>query len=329
MMSDQIPLRRARLLGSLLSRIAVSLLLLNSPLLVAAATACPFERVSERIYVIVGSDHQTCPVKTVEHPLTNPAIIVGDTGVILIDPGSSLQVGRMVLERVQAITDKPVLAVINSHIHGLYWLGNQAVREQYPDVPIYAHQRMITRIQQGEGDFWVNAITGDHDGERTEFIVPDQSLSGGESLRIAGIGIKVHHFGHAHTDHDLILEVPSEHAVFLGGLVVEPEVPSQGVPRDADFQGQIAATAQTIELGADTYIPGRGQPAGKALPQRALRFLKALYEGTASGYEAGLADFEITRKLKDELADYRRWYDFTELGGVISQMYLQIEQERF
>jgi glyoxylase-like metal-dependent hydrolase (beta-lactamase superfamily II) len=318
-----------RIFSAALSRFAVSLSLLASPSLDARESPCPFEPVSARIHVIVGSDHETCPVKPAEHPLTNPAIIVGDTGVILIDPGSSLQVGRMVLERVQAMTDKPVLAVFNSHIHGLYWLGNQAVREQYPEVPIYAHQRMITRIRQGEGDFWVNAITGDHGGERTEFIVPDQPLRGGEALKIAGVGIKVHHFGHAHTDHDLILEVPSESAVFLGGLVVEPEVPSQGVPRDADFQGQIAATAQTIELGADTYIPGRGQPAGTALPQRALRFLKALHEGTVSGYDAGFTDFEITRKLKDQLAEYQRWYDFTELGGVVSQMFLQIEQERF
>jgi glyoxylase-like metal-dependent hydrolase (beta-lactamase superfamily II) len=328
-MLDRMPLGWVGVFSAPLSRIAVGLSLLASPALGAGENPCPLEPVSERIYVVVGSDHKTCPVKAVEHPLTNPAIIVGDTGVILIDPGSSLQVGRMMLKRLQAVTDKPVLAVFNSHIHGLYWLGNPAVREQYPDVPIYAHERMITRIKQGEGDFWANAITGDYEGDRTEVIVPDHPLRGGETLTIGGVEIKVHYFGHAHTDHDLILEVPRERAVFLGGLVVEPEVPSQGVPGDADFQGQIAATRQAIGLEADIYVPGRGQPAGEALPQRALRFLEALYNGTAIGYDAGLTDSEIARKLKEDLVGYRRWYDFDKLGGVISQMYLQVEQERF
>lgn len=318
---------RLRCFRGLLAATSVFLTLSSAPC--SSDPPCPFEPVSDRIAVIVGSDHQGCPPRSVEHPLTNPAAIIGDTGVILIDPGSSLQTGRLVLERLRAITGKPVVAVFNSHIHGLYWLGNQAIREQYPGVPIYAHARMIERINRGEGDFWVQTITGDYDGEKTELVVPDHPLRSSETLTLAGIDIKVHHFGHGHTDHDLVIEVPQEGAVFLGGLVVEPEVPSQGVPRDADFQGQIAATREAIALAADTYIPGRGQPAGDALPKRALAFLTALYDGTAAGYDAGLADFEVTEQLKADLAPYQQWYDFDQLGGVISQMYLQVEQDQF
>ena len=189
---------------------------------------CGFQQLTKRIYVIIGSDHKTCPKKEIEHPLTNPAIIVGETGVIIVDPGNSLQVGRLVLERIKPITDKPVVAVFNSHIHGLYWLGNQAIKERFPDVRIYAHRRMIERIEAGEGSFWVDAITGKYTGEKTKYILPDVSLNGGEIESIAGINIKIHHTGHAHTDHDILIEVPEEQALFLGGIVVEPEVPSQG-----------------------------------------------------------------------------------------------------
>jgi glyoxylase-like metal-dependent hydrolase (beta-lactamase superfamily II) len=310
-------------------RAATSVFLPLSSALGSSDPPCPFEPVSDRIAVIVGSDHQGCTPRSVEHPLTNPATIIGDTGVILIDPGSSLQSGRLALERLRAITDKPVVAVFNPHIHGLYWLGNQAIRELYPGVPIYAHARMIERINQGEGDFWVQAITGDYEGEKTELVVPDHPLRGGETLTLAGVDIKVHHFGDGHTDHDLVIEVPQEDAVFLGGLVLDPEVPSQGVPRDPDFQRQIAATRESIALAADTYIPGRGQPGGAALPKRASAFLTALYDGTAAGYDAGLADFEVTEQLQADLAPYRQWYDFDQLGGVISQMYLQVEQDQF
>lgn len=309
--------------------VCVAYLAMRPVPVIAGENACGFQQLTKRIYVIVGSDHKTCPLKEVEHPLTNPAIIVGDSGVIVIDPGSSLQAGRLVLEHIKSTTDKPVVAVFNTHIHGLYWLGNQAIKERFPAAHIYAHKRMLERIEGGEGSFWVQAITGKYPGEKTQYVLPDVPLSGGEIKTIAGITIKVHHTGQAHTDHDILIEVPDEKALFLGGIVVEPEVPSQGVPQDADFKGQIAATRYAIDMGSEIYIPGRGNPAGIELPRRALRFLEALYGGVQRYYEDGLADFEITDRLKSDLSEYKQWYDFTQLGGVISQMFMQIEQENF
>lgn len=94
----------------MLSIVMLFLVALSS-LVMADTIKCDFRQVSKRIYVIVGSDHEKCPVKEVEHPLTNPAVIVGNTGVIVIDPGSSLQAGQLVLQRLKAITNKPVVAV--------------------------------------------------------------------------------------------------------------------------------------------------------------------------------------------------------------------------
>lgn len=302
---------------------------ITSAALAAGNVACSFQPLTQRIFVITGSDHATCPKQAIKHPQTNPAVIVGETGVIVIDPGSSLQVGRLVLERLKALTDQPVVAVFNTHIHGLYWLGNQAMRESYPGVRIYAHQRMIQRIENGEGAFWVNAITGKYAGEKTQYVLPDVPLRGGETVTIAGVTFKIHHPGHAHTDHDLMIEVPEERTLFLGGIVVEPEVPSQGVPQDALFKDQLAATRYAIHLAADKYVPGQGNPGGIELPERGLRFLGALYDGVARYYKNGLSDFEITERLKTDLSEFRQWYDLSELGGVVSQMYLQIERESF
>jgi glyoxylase-like metal-dependent hydrolase (beta-lactamase superfamily II) len=302
---------------------------ITSASIAADNTDCSFKQLTKRVYVIVGSDHQTCPTDEVRHPLTNPSVIVGETGVIVVDPGSSLQVGRLVLERLKRITNKPVVAVFNTHIHGLYWLGNHAIKERFPNARIYAHKRMIERVESGEGSFWVNAITGKFLGEKTKYVVPDVPLSGGEVKVIAGVTLKLHHPGRAHTDHDIMIEVPEERTVFLGGVTVEPEVPSQGVPQDADFKGQIAATRLAIGLGADKYVPGRGHFGGIELPERGLRFLEALYGGVKRYYKDGLSDFEIAERLKVDLAAYKQWYDFDKLGGVISQMYLQIESAYF
>ena len=53
--------------------------------------------------------------------MNNPGFIITDSGVVLIDPGSSVQAGRMVLKQIGSITDKPITHVINTHVHGDHW----------------------------------------------------------------------------------------------------------------------------------------------------------------------------------------------------------------
>ncbi len=188
---------------------------------------------------------------------------------------------------------------------------------------------MIQRIAEGEGVFWIDAITGKYDGDKTQLALPDTALKGGEVLNLNGVEIKIHYQGLSHTDHDLLIEVVKDKILILGGLVVEPEVPSQGVPADANFKGQIAATKFAIQLHMNIYIPGQGFPQGVVLPQRGLRFLQAIYSGVEHYYSEGLEDFEITQRLKVELSEFQQWYQFDFLGRVIAEMYLQVEQENF
>ena len=58
----------------------------------------------------------------------------------------------------RSITEKPIVAVFNTHVHGDHWLGNQAVKAAWPDVAIYGHPNMLALIEQGEGKAWVDMI---------------------------------------------------------------------------------------------------------------------------------------------------------------------------
>ncbi len=114
------------------------------------------DKVAEDTYVIHGPLGLPSPEN--QGFMNNPAFIVGDTGVVVVDPGSSVQVGEMLLERIERVTDKPVVAVFNSHIHGDHWLGNQAIRARYPEVPIYGHERVGPKIISGVGTQWIQLM---------------------------------------------------------------------------------------------------------------------------------------------------------------------------
>ena len=109
-----------------------------------------FEQVAKNTWVI----HGPLGLPNVENQgfMNNPGMVLTGQGVVIIEPGSSVQSGEMVLRMVKEVTDLPVIAVFNTHIHGDHWLGNQAIREAYPDVPIYGHTKMLAMVAAGAGE---------------------------------------------------------------------------------------------------------------------------------------------------------------------------------
>ncbi len=101
----------------------------------------PADKVADQVHVIHGPLDSPNPVN--QGFMNNPGIIVTTAGVVLVDPGASVQSGEMVLRVVKQLSDQPVVAVFNTHIHGDHWLGNQAVRAAWPDAAIYGHPNMM------------------------------------------------------------------------------------------------------------------------------------------------------------------------------------------
>ncbi len=62
-------------------------------------------RVADSVYLAYG------------YALTSPAMIVGNDGVIIVDPPEDVNKGRRTLEEFRKFSDKPVKAVIYSHWH--------------------------------------------------------------------------------------------------------------------------------------------------------------------------------------------------------------------
>ncbi|NCA70728.1 MAG: MBL fold metallo-hydrolase, partial [Sphingobacteriia bacterium] len=195
--------------------------------------------------------------------MANSSFILTDAGVIVIDTGSSLRIGEMLLRQIRKQTDKPLLAVLNTHVHGDHWLGNQAMVADTPDVPIYGHPKMLELIEQGAGEQWLaimmNATAGATVG--TELVPPTRTLDDGDELSVGGLTIKAHHYPNVHSTSDLMFEIPERGVLFLAdnannGRIVRMD--------DGSFRGSIEALEgiKSRVSGAAVLIPGHGQVGG-------------------------------------------------------------------
>lgn len=288
-----------------------------------------FTKVSERIYVLHGLQAMPDPYNA--GMISNTGIVLTETGVVVIDSGGSYAIGRLIVEKIKKLTDKPIIAVFNSHIHGDHWLGNSAIREAFPDARIYAHKRAIRRLQDGEAENWsgiIDRMVGNKKSARS-FVLPDTALEGGEVINIGATELKVHHTGHAHTDSDIMVEAPSQRLLFTGDIVEYGRLVSSDVPQDFDAKGQIAAIKYILALPVDIYVPGHGKTGGKQIPHAALRFLETLYTSVKTHYDAGLADYQMKEKVVADLSAFSGWFNFDQIGKMISFVYQQVENADF
>jgi glyoxylase-like metal-dependent hydrolase (beta-lactamase superfamily II) len=286
----------------------------------------PLARLTERVYVIHGPNERPNPAN--RGFMNNPGFVVTDKGVVVVDPGSSVAVGEMVLKKIAEVTSLPVIAVFDTHIHGDHWLGNQAIKAAFPQAVIYAHPNMKAKAPT-EGENWVALLDRLTEGAiaGTRPVVPDMHIDGGETLALGGLHFRIHHTGPAHTDGDIMIEVVEEKVLFLGDIALAGRI---GRMDDGRFRGNLAALDAALATAAIHFIPGHGPSGGRQVVEDYRRYLATLYDAVKSYYERGLSDFEMKPKVAERLAAFRSWRDFeAELGRQVSLAYLEIEAETF
>ncbi|MCW8891385.1 MAG: MBL fold metallo-hydrolase [Sedimenticola sp.] len=313
-------------------RLTLTSLLLLIPTLVFAAKAPPLpdypvKQIGPNSYLIEGPLAR--PTEANQGFMNNPGFIMTPAGVVVIDPGGSVQIGEMVLRQVAKKTDQPVIAVFNTHIHGDHWLGNQAIREAYPAAAIYGHTKMLERVKKGDGESWRKSMLSmtNQATAGTVVIGPDHALEQADVITLGGITFNALFVAEAHSDTDLMIEVPTEELLFLGDNVMSKRF---GQMTHGTFKGNIAAIDLALKSRVKNFVPGHGPVGGREMVKSYQTYLSTLREKVAELLDEGLSDFEMKPQIIEALADYTSWSGFDdEIGKHINRAYLEVEAEQF
>lgn len=286
-----------------------------------------FEKIAEHTWVMHGPLELPNPEN--KGFMNNPGVVITSAGLVMVDPGSTVHIGNSVLAEVKKVSNEPIVAVFNTHIHGDHWLANQAIKAVYPDVKIYGHPKMLAEIKSGEGENWVKTMDTLTEGasKGTIVVAPDNTVDNEDLIKIGETTFKIHHYGVAHTKTDIMIEVVEESVVFLGDNVL-----SQRIPRTSDgkFQGNIDSVNTVLEGDATTFVPGHGPTGDKAMVEQYIAYLTLIYEAAQKTFEDDLDSSDVISITSQTTEEYKDWQGYSDLIGPHgAQAYSEVEAAEF
>ena len=238
----------------------------------------------------------------------NSTFLVSDQGILVVDTGLNAQEGRKLLDEIRKVSHAPVRWIVNTHYHPDHRGGNSVVG---PDAIIIS--TAFTRSQR----------KADSGKTRSNETVGPQGLM----LYLGGHEVRIYHPGPAHTQGDLIVYFPDEHAIATGDLFLTNSCPAMD---DGDMENWIIALDQMLALPVEHVVPGHFELATKSELQRFRNYLADLRDQVArmhrQGHAAG-ANTEARLRL-DAYKNFRQYPNYEATFKDNAAAYYQQLQKR-
>ena len=289
------------------------------------------QQLSKHVWVIYAADGFPTPEN--RGMMSNVTFVVTRAGVVILDSGSSLQIGEMAIRMIRKVTDKPVIAVFNSHFHGDHWLGNHAFVKAFgKSLPIHALAATRKTIESYEGNVWRTLMEKwtNQSTTGTEVFAPNRTVEHGQVLKFGDVTLRMHYYGRAHTDADLSVEVVEDKVTHIGDIAMANRIANID---DGSYPGTFKYYDALVQAaGEQTWLPGHGQP-GRDILRTYGTFLQGIWEPCLQAVKDGKSEGEAKAMvLKDPRVASRaatmQGFD-SNIGKYTSLAYLEAEKEAF
>jgi glyoxylase-like metal-dependent hydrolase (beta-lactamase superfamily II) len=235
----------------------------------------------------------------------NSAVIVGDDGCIVFDAQATPALANKVIERVRAVTDKPIKYVVLSHYHAVRVLGASAFHAEAV-VASTETRRLVAERGQQDWDSEFGRFPRLFQGSESipGLTWPTLTFEGEMSIFLGKREVRLMQLGAGHTSGDIVAWVPDAEVMFSGDLI---EYHSACYCGDAMLREWPTTLNEILDFKPKAIAPGRGDALkGTATTREAIAmtrdFVSTLY---------GAAEISVAkgRSLKETMAACREVMD--------------------
>lgn len=263
----------------------------------------------------------------------NIAVQIGDDGVVLVDAGLEANADA-VLAAVRRLTDKPILAIINTHAHADHTGGNARIAEAgmsyntsriagFQDVSetaadIFAHLNVLNDL---------STPTGATAAAPEASWPTDTYYAESFDMFVNGEPILLLHQPAAHTNGDTLVLFRRSDVIATGDIFVPTSYPFIDVERGGSLNGIIDSLNRIIDYtvpqrsqeGGTMVIPGHGRVTDEYEVVLYRDMLTIIRERLKSMIEKGMSLREI--KAAQPTLDYDGTYG-SDTGAWTTEMFI-------
>lgn len=250
---------------------------------------------------------------------TNSGFIVTNEGVVVIDTQGPKDLAILLKKKIQEVTDKPVIYVVNTHYHGDHTFGNQYFKEAKE---IISHENtkknLIEKDKQHREQF--RKFFGENALEGFELTLPTKTFKDTLTLQAGGKTIELAYLGRGHTDGDIIVYLPIERIMFGGDLLYKDRLSWLG---DAYASEWIETLDKLKHFDAVIHVPGHGDIGDIGMLQNFQQYLMDLQLEVKKYIEKGKTLDEMKKEIN--LPKYKNWLKYKEwLPANVEKVYKEI-----
>lgn len=282
---------------------------------------------------------------------SNAGAIETPDGLIVIDTQQYPRLARQLRAAVLAKSGQPLRIVVNTHCHLDHTSGNTI----FGDVPILAHAKtlaaMNTCLGARSGPEWtvtdvdtklrflfgqnvLELVPADDPARRWfegrislpdyDTVVvrpPSETFADSFAFHLPDDTVRLHYFGPAHCDGDVVVHLEKRKVAFLGDLLFHGRFPWLG---DCDLDGLIAALGRVLALDLAVVIPGHGPPTTQAEVARFRAMLTELRAAVDRAIKSGVSEDAAVREVAlPQFAQVQRYQEWLPLDVRAAYRYLR------
>ena len=290
-----------RMVGHAAAIGAAILLCIGGP---ALATPLPMVELAEGLFVHQG-EHAEGNDRN-QGDIANIGFVIGSRGVAVIDTGGSPEIGRRLREAIEERTEKPVLYVVNTHMHPDHIFGNAA----FPDVPVVAHAKLEAAVA-ARFDSYRQRLAEEVGREAADAVVPlrvDRPVEVSAEIDLGDRKLLLTAHRTAHTNNDLSIRDLRTGTLWTGDLLFVERAPAI----DGSARGWLHVLEELTALPVQRAVPGHGPPSvdWPAAAMDLRRYLSAVVEGVRAVQQKGGGIREAVDSVAPE--ERGRWLLFDD-----------------
>ncbi|SOD89534.1 MBL fold metallo-hydrolase [Caenispirillum bisanense] len=241
----------------------------------------------------------------------NTGVIVGDTGVMVIDTQATPLMAQKVIAEIRKVTDKPITHILMTHYHAVRVLGAAAYEAHTVIASKRTHEMIVERGQQDwESEF--GRFPRLFQGHETikSLTWPTVVFDGKITVDLGNQRVEIWNPGRGHTQGDTIAWLPDQKILYAGDLVEYGATPYTGDAHLRDWPHTLQALR---DLKPAKLVPGRGdalhspEQCDEAMAGTQA-FLTDLFETAQQGVKEGKDLQQIYRMAREKMdPKYGHW----------------------